>query len=92
MPLASIEAFKKDVQKILAGRNDTVCVDFTIGNDAELYGRTQLSAMDGYTIMHAYTCFCGIQAEKSKHIKKISMACIPVVHAMWQRKSKRGSV
>lgn len=36
MPLASIETFKKDVQKIQAGRNDTVCVDFTTGNDAEL--------------------------------------------------------
>lgn len=36
MPLASIETFKKDVQKIQAGKNDTVCVDFTTGNDAEL--------------------------------------------------------
>lgn len=36
MPLASIEAFKEDVQKIKAGKDNTVCVDFTTGNDAEL--------------------------------------------------------
>lgn len=36
MPLASIEMFKRDVQKIGAGVSNTVCVDFTTGNDAEL--------------------------------------------------------
>lgn len=36
MPLASIESFQKDVQRIGAGREDTVCVDFTTGNDADL--------------------------------------------------------
>lgn len=36
MPLASIEAFKEDVLKIKAGNENTVCVDFTTGNDAEL--------------------------------------------------------
>lgn len=36
MPLASIETFKADVQKIKPGKSDTVCVDFTTGNDAEL--------------------------------------------------------
>ncbi len=36
MPLASIESFKENVRKIGAGKDNTVCVDFTTGNDAEL--------------------------------------------------------
>lgn len=36
MPLASIESFRKNVQSIKAGTDNTVCIDFTTGNDAEL--------------------------------------------------------
>ncbi len=36
MPLASIEKLKADVAKIGGGKDNTVCVDFTTGNDAEL--------------------------------------------------------
>ncbi len=36
MPLASIEAIKANVKKIQAGKDNTVCVDFATGNDAEL--------------------------------------------------------
>ncbi len=36
MPLASIVELKQNVEKINAGNNNTVCVDFTTGNDAEL--------------------------------------------------------
>ena len=36
MPLASISALRQNVDLINAGNNNTVCVDFTTGNDAEL--------------------------------------------------------
>ena len=36
MPLASITEIRQSVDKIDAGNNNTVCVDFTTGNDAEL--------------------------------------------------------
>lgn len=36
MPLASIEDIRKNAEEIKAGKDNTVCVDFTTGNDAEL--------------------------------------------------------